>query len=266
MPNFSEPYDYPGFNLKRGTAVSGDISGKLPGPLHINTIIVVANGGTGRSSLTSHNVLLGNATNPVNFAAPGSSGTVLTSTGTNSDPTFQVLPAGALIKISSQTINNSTFVEFTGLSPSYNTYLVDINGLTPVSNKVEFLMEFGTGVGPTYDITSYNWAVTGFNTNGTNVSGANTNDSSIQLTPGVLNSQLTNNAADSCNIKLYVSNVGSSSLRKTVTGNIAFGNGSFLYTATIGGLWQLTTAVTAIRFFMSTGNISVGNFTLYALN
>jgi hypothetical protein len=39
-------------------------------------------GGTGRATLTTNNVLLGNGTSAVNFVAPGTSGNVLTSNGT----------------------------------------------------------------------------------------------------------------------------------------------------------------------------------------
>ena len=42
----------------------------------------VANGGTGATTLTSNNVLLGNGTSAVQFVAPGASGNVLTSNGT----------------------------------------------------------------------------------------------------------------------------------------------------------------------------------------
>jgi hypothetical protein len=42
----------------------------------------VSNGGTGTSSLTSNNVVLGNGTSAVQFVAPGSNGNVLTSNGT----------------------------------------------------------------------------------------------------------------------------------------------------------------------------------------
>lgn len=42
----------------------------------------VSNGGTGASSLTLNNVLLGNGTSAVQFVAPGTSGNVLTSNGT----------------------------------------------------------------------------------------------------------------------------------------------------------------------------------------
>jgi microcystin-dependent protein len=42
----------------------------------------VASGGTGASTLTANNVLLGNGTSPVQFVAPGTSGNILTSNGT----------------------------------------------------------------------------------------------------------------------------------------------------------------------------------------
>ncbi len=45
-------------------------------------ILLAANGGTGRSTLTANNVLLGNGTSAVDFVAPGTSGNVLTSNGT----------------------------------------------------------------------------------------------------------------------------------------------------------------------------------------
>lgn len=44
--------------------------------------VAVANGGTGASTLTANNVILGNGTSAVQFVAPGTSGNVLTSNGT----------------------------------------------------------------------------------------------------------------------------------------------------------------------------------------
>lgn len=45
--------------------------------------LAAAGGGTGQTSLTANNVLLGNGTSGVQFVAPGSSGNVLTSNGTS---------------------------------------------------------------------------------------------------------------------------------------------------------------------------------------
>lgn len=45
-------------------------------------VLLPSSGGTGQSSLTANNVILGNGTSAVQFVAPGSSGNVLTSNGT----------------------------------------------------------------------------------------------------------------------------------------------------------------------------------------
>lgn len=52
------------------------------GSLSLGTALPVASGGTGASSLTANNVLLGNGTSAVQVVAPGTSGNVLTSNGT----------------------------------------------------------------------------------------------------------------------------------------------------------------------------------------
>ncbi len=48
----------------------------------VSGTLSVADGGTGATTLTANNVILGNGTSPVQFVAPGSSGNVLTSNGT----------------------------------------------------------------------------------------------------------------------------------------------------------------------------------------
>jgi len=59
-----------------GTNVKKADDGLLP------TILSVSAGGTGSSTLTANNVILGNGTSAVQFVAPGTSGNVLTSNGT----------------------------------------------------------------------------------------------------------------------------------------------------------------------------------------
>lgn len=59
-------------------------------------ITPVENGGTGSTSLTANNVLLGNGTSAVQTVAPGTSGNVLTSNGTTW--TSAALPASGVSK------------------------------------------------------------------------------------------------------------------------------------------------------------------------
>jgi len=64
-------------NLTLGGTLSGvDLTSQVTGTLS------PANGGTGATTLTANNVILGNGTSAVQFVAPGASGNVLTSNGT----------------------------------------------------------------------------------------------------------------------------------------------------------------------------------------
>lgn len=67
-----------------GTPSSGTLTNAtgLPLTTGVTGTLPVANGGTGATSLTANNVLLGNGTSAVQVVAPGTSGNVLTSNGT----------------------------------------------------------------------------------------------------------------------------------------------------------------------------------------
>ena len=56
--------------------------GKIGLATHVDGTLPVASGGTGATSLTANNVILGNGTSAVQFVAPGTTGNVLTSNGT----------------------------------------------------------------------------------------------------------------------------------------------------------------------------------------
>ncbi len=68
----------------------------------VTSTLPVANGGTGATSLTANNVILGNGTNAVQFVAPGTSGNVLTSNGTtwaSSAPTGKLILAARTLSL-----------------------------------------------------------------------------------------------------------------------------------------------------------------------
>lgn len=89
----------------------------------------IANGGTGATTLTANNVILGNGTSALQFVAPGTSGNVLTSNGTtwesstpNSGWTFVSTSSDQNLATSS-----TTFQDVSGLSFSASankTYIV----------------------------------------------------------------------------------------------------------------------------------------------
>ena len=75
-----------------GTVVA--IFNNIAPSLTLTSPLEVASGGTGVASLDDHYVLVGSGTSAVTPITPSTSGYVLTSTGTSSDPTFQAASAG----------------------------------------------------------------------------------------------------------------------------------------------------------------------------
>lgn len=95
-------------------------------------------GGTGQTSLTANNVLLGNGASAVQFVAPGTSGNLLTSDGTTWQSTPPVSAWTTSVKTSDQAItsNNTTLVNITSLSfnMSANTNYI-IRGIVVVQHS-----------------------------------------------------------------------------------------------------------------------------------
>jgi hypothetical protein len=66
-----------------GNFTAGTITATLSGnATNVSGTVAVANGGTGTTTLTANNVILGNGASAVQFVAPSTSGNVLTSNGT----------------------------------------------------------------------------------------------------------------------------------------------------------------------------------------
>lgn len=74
----------PGVNTTGNQNTTGTAS-------NVTGTVAVANGGTGATSLTANNLVVGNGTSAVGFIAPGTAGNVLTSNGT----VWQSVPAAA---------------------------------------------------------------------------------------------------------------------------------------------------------------------------
>ena len=88
---------------------------------NVSGTVAVANGGTGLTTLTANNVLLGNGSSAIQAVAPGTSGNVLTSDGTTW----------------TSTAPTSAGVPYTGASQAVNlgAYDLTVNGLTVGKGK-----------------------------------------------------------------------------------------------------------------------------------
>ena len=75
-----------------GTVVA--VFNNIAPSLSLTAPLEVGSGGTGASSLNNHYDLVGSDTDAVTPVTPSTSGFVLTSNGSSSDPSFQVASAG----------------------------------------------------------------------------------------------------------------------------------------------------------------------------
>ena len=109
--------------------------------------LAVARGGTGSTSLTANNVLLGNGTSALQAVAPGTSGNVLSSNGST---WVSSAPAGggAWELLHTTTISTlSSFITITSpFSSTYDTYQIHFDGLDSTNTSpVDFEFWFRKG-------------------------------------------------------------------------------------------------------------------------
>lgn len=104
----------PSFGAVPTVNLATGVTGTLP----------VANGGTGASSLTANNVLLGNGTSAVQVVAPGTNGNVLMSNGTTW--TSAAPTGGNWVLISTGSFGGTSTIDFNGsLTSTYDLYFVE---------------------------------------------------------------------------------------------------------------------------------------------
>jgi hypothetical protein len=109
---------------------------------NITGTAAVANGGTGRTTLTANNVLLGNGTSAVNFVAPGTSGNVLTSNGTTWTSASLVVPTPTIASTAEAQAgtNNTNFITPLRMREGFNA-----SGSAPVYACRAWVIAGGSG-------------------------------------------------------------------------------------------------------------------------
>jgi len=165
-----------------------------------------------------------------------------------------------LVKLSSQTASSSSTISFTSLiNSNYSTYLVRIRTAVPASNAVNMTMLFSTNNGTSYLSTNYAY--------GYDIRGSTNSDvgSSTDTSLFIAGSQITGSGTFlNSDIMLYDMNSGTYSA-KFNSNSVVLTSSTNFATVISGGMNTGTTAVNAIEFKYSSGNISSGTFTLYGV-
>ena len=170
---------------------------------------------------------------------------------------------GSLVLISTQTASSSAALTWTGLGSTYETYLLVLKQLVPVTDGSLFLIQIGEGAGPTWKTTGY--ASAAGDKNSTNGANSTTNTTGIVLSSLGVSNVAANGGANAsiwcCNVTAaaYKSFHGTSASSFNTTPATYSGN-------TVIGVYNADqTAGTGIQLVTTSGNILSGKASLYGV-
>ena len=164
----------------------------------------------------------------------------------------------AMTLISTQTASTSASLQWTGLGSTYNTYMLDCNGLSMTTSGVSLEMQVGEGSttwenGAHYTYSMYANGSSSSATNGTSI-----------LMASALAATTTASSATTA----YIRNVSNTSIWKTVTfesGYYSTSSNSPISSTGCGAWAGDTGAITAIQILPSSSTIKSGQCSLYGL-
>ena len=170
-----------------------------------------------------------------------------------------------MVFLSSSSASNSTSVDITLDTATYDRFLILIKGYQPVTNATQLNCRLSNDGGSSFrsGASDYAWTVHG--ERGGTASGISDNaDSEISLTT----TDVSNVAAKSLSTSIWISSASSTANRTNLWFNNAGYSGSDdakVHTEGSGGLIVATEDNDAIRFLSSSGNITAGTFILYGI-
>ena len=168
------------------------------------------------------------------------------------------------VKLSTTTASNDGNVTFnnsiTGAFDTYKTYAVTITGLVPASDD-QTLRARKIDSNGTYTGAEQHTRVV---ENGSVTSYPN-DDNFVLLHSGIGNNSSGSEVYENFNGIFYFFNFAANNRFSVMSSCVYKNNSSETTFTTMGGTTNVTTETTGIVFFMSSGNISTGVFTLYGI-
>ena len=194
------------------------------------------------------------------FTAAGTTGQVLTSAGTGT-PTWSTPSAGAMTLISTQTLTGFTVgsLQWTGLT-GYNKYQLIWDNVTNDTSTMSLAVQIGTGSGPTYLSSGYNYQSV-YN-NSTSANATSTSNVSNWYISKSFNAS--SSGGSSGNIVFTGITTSNTAYFVGTTANIT--SGSTQQTAVVGGMVATGAPITAIQIFNYIGANLNGTFSLYGIS
>jgi hypothetical protein len=201
----------------------------------------------------------------------------LNNRGVRSATTFgSITGLGSMVFIKKQTASSSATISFVDgtsdvvLDDTYKEYLFTFNNIHPATNNTTFDFNISIDSGSNYNVAK---TTTFFRTqHGENDAGAELGyETGMDLAQGtgVQNiTQSTGNGNDeSSSGYLHLFNPSSTTFVKHfIATSCSYQGSDYQYQSFVGGYGNTTSAVDAIQFSMSSGNIDAGDICLYGIN
>ena len=242
-----------------GTPSSGTLTNCTGLPTTgITGTLGVGNGGTGATSLTANNVLLGNGTSAVQVVAPSTSGNVLTSNGTT---WVSSAPAGGSgwEYLTTVTASAATTADVeNAFNTTYDMYVIVAEGVTTDSAS-STILAMRYKYNGTYATAGYAFVGTAINSN---VYGGQNSTSAgqIYMTTNVV----TTSSRGSYVIYIPFPSVTGVNRQVWWTGTQVASSNPYIMHGSSTYFSDNASAVSGIRFFTMSGNIT-GTFRLYGI-
>lgn len=172
---------------------------------------------------------------------------------------------GALVLLEQHAASGSATLDFTtGITSTYDTYLIEVVNLISANDNVCLLAQLSTDGGVTWDSTSSDY-IGGSHYTRMDAGGAGDNSGQTSFAGAYLSNSYTNAQPGlSGNIHFY--NSSSAAYRQftyAIQGPGQGGGG--YYSQTGGAIWKNTTQATALRIQFDNGNIASGTVRLYGI-
>jgi hypothetical protein len=197
---------------------------------------------------------------------PGSDGQVLTSTGAGSPPAFEDAGGGAWEFVSTQTVSGVSSVSITGIDNTSDLWIWVFQGVNVATDGANpYLRTSNDTSSHSYDSTSgdYSWCV-GMDFNTTYYSALV--DIATEIRMGESVADTGNDATAAIGGFIYIHNPSNTTYWTGITFNWHnMDTGQGVQYVSGGGQREAAEAVTAVQFYMSSGNVDSGRFSLYKL-
>lgn len=171
--------------------------------------------------------------------------------------------AGAWVEISRTAASSSATVDFTGLSTTYDMYAVEIYNAKPAADDDTLLFRVSTNNGSSYD-TGANYTNSGLTVKAANTVGTyrNASTSFIGLNFGA--DYGAGNATNENGLSgiVFIVRPAVAHWTQVFGQTMEAASDGAVNLNQVGGIYLSTTAVNAIRFYFSGGNVASGTFVL----